>query len=207
MFEICSIDGNVWKERRGRLRRAERSRRLECGSPRPDKTRTSVCHSLRVSGLRATAPRGPGRRRFSGRSEPASGAGRDDTQTGKRGAEWRSGDSERGAGDSCGSDSRIRKRSAAAGRRLSPSRLLSPKLASPPAAVDSQQPFRQRPSVLLVAEVRLRIRESGFPDRPPPRRTKRQRKTPAATPLAFQLDLSTASATKYALDEKQLLHP
>ena len=87
MFEICSVDGNARTEWLDRLRRAERSRRLDCRGRTRQERRFAVGFASRNSERRLCAGRGAAA--FSGRSEPAPGAGREDRQTGKRGAERR----------------------------------------------------------------------------------------------------------------------
>ena len=206
MFEICSIDGNAWKERRDRLRRTERSR--PWSADRQGRTRQERQFAIRF------ASRDSERRLRAGRGGGAFGKERARVRRGtRRHADGKTGRrmAVRGFGARRGRLLRFGfENSEEVGRRRTtfesvPASFVEVGFAARRSRFAATS--RQRPSVLLVAEVRLRIRESGFPDRPPPRRTKRQRKTPAATPLAFQPDLLTASATKYALDERRFLHP
>ena len=191
MFEICSVDGNARTEWLDRLRRAERSRRLDCRGRTRQERRFAVGFASRNSERRLCAGRGAAA--FSGRSEPGAWRrtrGQADGKTGCRTAVREFGRGRPPQGDVC----------------VRSGFLLQSRPCRPPQSIRSQ-PSRQRSSVLPVAEVHLRMRESRFLDRPSSFWTKRQRKTPAATLLAFQLEISTASATKYALDEKRFLHP
>ena len=163
------------------------------GLPRPDKARTSICRWLRVSEFRATALRRPGSGGIFGKERSRAWRrtrGQADGKTGRRTAVREFGRGRPPQGDVCVRSGFL--------RQSRPRR--------PPQSIRSQ-PSRQRSSVLPVAEVHLRMRESRFLDRPSSYWTKRRRKTPAATLLAFQLEISTASAKKYALDEKRFLHP
>ena len=87
MFEICSVDGNARVEWLDRLRRVERSRRLDCRGRTRQERRFAVGFASRNSERRLCTGRGAAA--FSGRSDPAPDAGREDRQTGKRGAERR----------------------------------------------------------------------------------------------------------------------
>ena len=163
------------------------------GLPRPDKARTSICRWLRVSELRATALCRPESSGIFGKERSRAWRrtrGQADGKTGHRTAVREFGRGRPPQGGVCVRSGFL--------RQSRPRR--------PPQSIRSQ-PSRQRSSVLPVAEVHLRMRESRFLDRPSSFWTKRRRKTLAATLLAFQLEISTASATKYALDEKRFLHP